>query len=150
MPVFNEGPFPNGLKANPDKFHLLLSDTEENYCINVDGFNIPNSPSQKPLGVTIDNKMSFKFHLTNICADASQKLHGLSRVGNYMTLKQRKIILGSFIVSQFGYCPLVWMFHSREINNRINKIHERSLRIAYQDHKSSFEALLKKDESYYS
>ena len=56
----------NGLKANPDKFHLLLSDTGENFSINVDGFDIPNSLSQKPLGITIDNKMSFKLHLTNI------------------------------------------------------------------------------------
>ena len=46
--------------------------------------------------------------------------------------------------SQFGYCPLVWMFHSRKLNNRINGIHERSLRIVYQDHKSSFELFLLK------
>ncbi len=138
----------NGLKANPDKFHLLLSDKEEHFTINVDGFDISNTLSQKPLGVTVDNKMSFKLHVTNICAKASQKLHGLSRVSNYMDFKQRKIIMHSFIISQFGYCPLVWMFHSRELNNRINRIHERSLRIVYQDHKTSFEALLKKDQSF--
>ena len=40
------------------------------------------------------------------------------------------------------------MFHSREINNRINRLQERSLRIVYQDHKSSFQALLKKDGSF--
>ena len=54
----------------------------------------------------------------------------------------------SFILSQFGYCPLVWMFHSRKLNNRINKIHERSLRIIDKDDKSSFKELLKKDESF--
>ncbi len=92
--------------------------------------------------------MTFKLHLTKLCANASQKLHGLSRVSNYMDFKKRKIVLNTFITSQFGYCPLVWMFHSRGINNRINKIHERALRIVYQDYKSSFEALLKKDESF--
>ena len=66
----------------------------------------------------------------------------------YMDPRQRKIIMGSFISSQFGYCPLVWMFHSRALNNRINRIHERSLRTVYQDYKSSFEELLEKDESF--
>ena len=54
----------------------------------------------------------------------------------------------SFILSQFGYCPLVWMFHSRKLNNRINCIHERALRIVYKDTKSSFTELLQIDNSF--
>ena len=54
----------------------------------------------------------------------------------------------AFISSQFGYCPLVWMFHSRNLNNRINKIHERSLRIVYNDKISSFEELRNRDNSF--
>ena len=50
----------------------------------------------------------------------------------------------SFITSQFGYCPLIWMFHSRTSNNKINFIHERTLKITYNDRKSSFEELLRK------
>ena len=65
-----------------------------------------------------------------------------------MTQKQRRVIMKSFILSQFGYCPLVWMFHSRRLNNRINRIHERALRLVYQDSKSTFIELLKKDESF--
>ena len=55
--------------------------------------------------------------------------------------------MNSFITSQFGYCPLVWMFHSRELNNRINRIHERSLRIVYNDKQSTFHELLMRDNS---
>ena len=65
-----------------------------------------------------------------------------------MSLPQRKIVMKSFILSQFGYCPLVWMFHSRKLNNRINKIHERALRLVYEDNHSNFTDLLKKDESF--
>ena len=54
----------------------------------------------------------------------------------------------AFIESQFSYCPLVWMFcHSRKLNNRINLIHERGLRMVYEDYTSSFEDLLKNDGS---
>lgn len=54
----------------------------------------------------------------------------------------------TFIISQFGYCPLVWMFHSRQLNCRINRLHERALRIVYKDDKSTFNELLIKDEAY--
>ena len=53
--------------------------------------------------------------------------------------------MNSFFNSQFNYCPLVWMFHSRSINNKINRLHERVLRIVYNDFKSSFKNLLEKD-----
>ena len=54
----------------------------------------------------------------------------------------------SFILSQLGYCPLVWMFHSKTLNNRINRLHERALRLAYKDTSSNFQELLDKDASY--
>ena len=50
-------------------------------------------------------------------------------------------------MSQFGYCPLIWMFHSRKLNTRINRIHEKALRIVYHNSASSFQELLKKDDS---
>ena len=56
------------------------------------GFDICNTLSQKLLGVKVDNKMSFKTHVTNLCNNASQKLHGLALVNNYMSFGQRKII----------------------------------------------------------
>ena len=40
------------------------------------------------------------------------------------------------------------MFHSRTMNNKINRIHERALRLVYSDHVSSFDELLKKDRSF--
>ena len=52
------------------------------------------------------------------------------------------------IHSQFGYCPLVWMFHSRKLNNRINNIHKRALHIVYNDFVSTFSELLSKDISF--
>ena len=53
----------------------------------------------------------------------------------------------TFIESQFAYCLLVWMFHSRRINNKINRIHERALRITYNNKSSSFQDLLDRDNS---
>ena len=54
----------------------------------------------------------------------------------------------AFIESQFGYCPLTSMFHSRTLNNRINKLHERALRLVYKDTHRTFEELLRQDKSF--
>ena len=57
------------------------------------------------------------------------------------------ILVNAFFSSQFNYCPLIWMCHNRMLNNRINRLHERSLRIIYNDKHTSFEELLEKDKS---
>ena len=53
----------------------------------------------------------------------------------------------AFVDSQFGYSPLIWMFHSRGLNNKIDRIHERALKITYKHKYSTFQELLQKDNS---
>ena len=55
--------------------------------------------------------------------------------------------MNAYFMSQFGYCPLVWMNHSRKLNNRINGLHDRALSLVYNDFSSSFSELLEKDKS---
>ena len=76
---------------------------------------------------------------------ACQKLNALVRLAPFMNVDEKRMIMKAFIESQFGYCPLVWMFHSRILNSKINRIHERALRITYNDKSSSFQKLLEKD-----
>ena len=68
----------------------------------------------------------------------AKKFSVLARLSNFMSIKQRRVLMKSFIESQFGYCPLIWMFHGRGVNNKINHLHEPSLRIVYKDTNSSF------------
>ena len=51
--------------------------------------------------------------------------------------------MNSFIKSQFNYCPLVWMFHDRVLNSKINHIQERALRLICQGNDTEFEKLMK-------
>ena len=55
---------------------------------------------------------------------------------------QRWLILNSLIKSHFSCCSKVWMFLSRKLNERINHIHERILRMVYKGFKLSFQELL--------
>ena len=136
----------NGMKANADKCHLLLS-AQKGLAANIGEVLIKSSDSEKLLGVTIDNKLNFEKHINNLCDKASQKLNALARMSSYMDLPKRRLIMKAFINSQFGYCPLIWMNHSRTLNSKINRIQERALRIVYNDRTSTFSELLTKDNS---
>ena len=107
-----------------------------------DNIEMKSSMEEKIFGVIINNKLRFKRHVKNLCKKASQKIWALSRLINYLNDSKKKIIFNTLIKSQFGYCPLVWMFCSRQTNNMINKIHERALRVVLNDHFSDFETML--------
>ena len=64
-----------------------------------------------------------------------------------MEFPKRRILMNVFFKAQFNYCPIIWMFHSRCLNNQINRLHERCLRMIYSDKISNFEELLIKDNS---
>ena len=104
------------------------------------------SEAEKLLGVTVDKKINFKAHLSNICKKAINKVTALARVARILLFHER-LILKSFIESQFSYCPLVWMFCTRKMNRKMNHIHERALRLVYNDYTSTFAELLKEDNS---
>ena len=57
------------------------------------------------------------------------------------------MLINTYFDSQFSYCPVLWMFHSRDMSIRINNLHYRALRLIYQDNTSSFDELLLKDGS---
>ena len=132
------------MQANTDKCHVLIS-TSQKLHVNIGTPQIENSKYEKLLGVNINSKLSFEKHLNIICGKARAKINALGRVAPFMNIEKRGTIMNTFFNSQFSYCPLIWMFHSRLINNKINRLHERCLRIVYSDNQSTFEELLEKD-----
>ena len=127
-----------------DKYHALLSETSETQLI-VKNVPIASSCCEKLLGIKIDHKLSFEPHVESLCKKASQKLNALA---SSLKFKQKKLLLNAFVTFQFSYAPVVWMFHSRKVNNRINRIHERAIRLVYKDYTSSFDELLFKVNSF--
>ena len=78
---------------------------------------------------------------------ASAKIKGLGRIRKRLNLSQAKILQNSFILSQFNYCCLVWMFCSKTVQNKINQIQYRALRIAYNEPNLNLDKLLELDNS---
>ena len=97
----------NRMKANPDKYHLLINNTKKSFQIKIGNETVSNSKYEKLLGVKVDHELNFNEHVSSLCKKASQKLNALSRIASCMTFDQRRLILNSFITSHFSYCPPV-------------------------------------------
>ena len=136
----------NRLKSNVDKCHEIVS-TNKPIGIKIGDYKIDSSECQKLLDVKIDSNLYFNDHISDLFKKASRKISALARVSPFMILSKRKLIMNAFFTSQFRYCPLPWMCHSRSNNRKIKMLHERCLRIIYNDKKSSFTELLNKDSS---
>ena len=138
----------NYMKLNEEKCHLLIAGYKHQiHWAKVGKAKIWESQHEKLLGVTIDKNLKFSLHISNICVKAGRKLTALGRISKLIPLEKRRTLFKAFIESQFAYCPLTWMFHDRNVNNKINNLHERALRIVYKDDYSTFEELLIRDNS---
>ena len=96
----------NFMKANSDKSHLIMSCTEATTAV-IDGLPIDSSKTEVFLGITIDYELQFNDHVNYLCKKASLKLNALACIARFMNVSKKRIIMKSFIESQFGYCPLI-------------------------------------------
>ena len=71
----------------------------------------------------------------------------LNRISLLLDPEKKKLVFNAVIKSHFSYCPLIWMFSSQRSNNLNNRIHERSLRVVYDDTSSTFQELLQCNKS---
>ena len=85
----------NQIKENEDKSHVLTSTQE--VCGNIGTTQITNKKWE-------------------IYEKVGAKLNALTRIANHMPFQKRKVFTNAFFPSQFSYCPLTWMFHSRKLN----------------------------------
>ena len=61
-----------------------------------------------------------------------------------MTFEQRKVLINSFILSHFNYCPLVWSISSDKSLNKVENFQKRALYSLHNDYSSPYDELLKK------
>ena len=137
------------MKTNPEKIQAKAVGQQtynENITFNLENNVITCEESMKLLGVTIDFKLNFDKHVSNICkkgikAIKCPKKNWEAFVQNILDIYILNIYY-SFILSNFNYCLLTWHFCG-EVNTKENeKIQEGALRFIYSDYNSSYESLL--------
>ena len=118
----------NYFKANADKCHLFLSPFS-NKEMTIANYNIASSNIDDLLGEVIDSKVTFAKDIENLCQKTNEKVHALTRLANFIILEKRRLVMKTFVFSQFIYSPLVWMCHIGKLNKKRDRLQERALRI---------------------
>ena len=79
----------NYLKANPGKFHILLS-TNKPEIVSIDGTPLAASSHEKLLGVKIDSELKFENHIKELCLKVDKKINALCHISSFMSLEKRR------------------------------------------------------------
>ena len=140
----------NSLVANPSKFQLMflgVKHSENNLFIKIGDSTIMATEKVELLGITIDNKLSFSTHINMICKAANNKLYAIIRLRKYLSTSQTKLLVNSYVLSYFSYCPIIWMFCHKKDMSLINKLHKRALRTVYDNYTLELDQLLQIDNS---
>ena len=133
----------NQLVANPEKFPVMFLGTKLNKTsINVNNSTMKSSDSVKLLGIDIDNKLSFRQHITNLCGRANKYTSCLYRIRKILNIDQVKLLYQAYIKSVFNYCPLIWMFCDKTSYRKIERVQKRSLTALYKTNKGFIDDLL--------
>ena len=137
----------NRLVANPSKFQMMLLGTKRNVkiCMEINIAIVCASNSVKLLGITIDADLRFDHHVKTLCQKVNINVKAFSRVASLLDLEKAKLLYNSFLLSNFNYCPRIWIFCGKQCNKEINRMHKRALRVLHSDYESTFECLLIKN-----
>ena len=106
----------NSMKPNPSKFQFMIlrKSTRQSIILSINNMKIRESSNVVLLGLTIDNRLTFKDHIHILCRRASFKLHALRKIRKHLTIDKTKLLYNAFINSRFNYASLVWMFSHKQ------------------------------------
>ena len=118
----------NNMKLSQNKYHLIVSGRKyENASVKIRNERIWESAKQKLLRKEIGRDLNFDDHVLSLCKKAGRKLAVLARLWKLMSFRQKRILMETFVEFRFRYCPLVWIFHSRKVNSKINHLRSRTI-----------------------
>ena len=107
--------------------------------------NVTIEQSVRLLGIDLNNQLNFNLHIRKICASAFNQLNALIRLKGFLGSGEKKVLINSFILSNFDFCPLVCFISSaKSLSNIENLQIYNVLRFLFNDNHSSYEELLKK------
>ena len=121
---------------------ILGKSTRQTIILNINNIKIRESQNVELLGLTIDNRLTFKDHINMLCRRANYKLHALRRIRKYLTLEKSKLLYNNFINNQFNYASIIWMFCHKQDYFEVEKIHYKALKIVYNSNECYEELLI--------
>ena len=119
--------------VNPDKFKSVVihksSQTSKPKQFLTGNDVVEVASSVKLLRIHIDDQLSFNLHICNICKSASKQLNSLVTLKCFLGFEERNVLINSFILSNFNYCPFVWSLSTAKSLNTVETLQKRVFNI---------------------
>ena len=134
--------------VNADKFQVLLIDKrKQDYTKEVvqeEEQSIKAVHSVELPGIETDDKLSLNIHISKDYDAAANQLNAMICLRNFMTFNVEEALINSYLLPNFNFCSLLWMFSSANSLNRIENLKKRGLIFLLDYYESTYEQLLNK------
>ena len=122
----------NKMLAHSEKFQAIILDKQKheysNETIKFDNNTVETVSSVRFLGIQLGDKLNFSLHVSNICKSAANQSSALIRLNNFLCFEGRRVLINSYFMSNFNYCPLVWTFSKSASLKKIENLQKIALR----------------------
>ena len=113
----------NEMIIKPDKSQDIIlnkkTSNPTNIPLTIDNQTIKSFQSVVLLGLHLGDKLNFNLDISSICRSAANQLNALIRSKSYFTFNAKRDLINSYIISNFDYCSLVWIFSTAKSLNKI-------------------------------
>jgi len=137
----------NFLQGNYNKYSAMIVSAKKvnNPIINVniDVESIESKPSLSLLGVTLDDRLSYSAHISDVCKKAGKKVGVLTRLRNLVPKNALLQLYKSAVLPNLTYCHTVWHFCKAIDTRKLERVQERALRAVFNNKMVAYEQLLK-------
>ena len=89
--------------------------------------------SIESFGITVDDRLCFDEHVSNICEKITNQLNVISRFRKLIPATVLLRLYKTFILPHFLYCSTVWHFCDSRNKDKLEMLNKRILRVIIND-----------------
>ena len=125
----------NRLKMNIGKTQLMtlgghsFKSKWQQVDVQLQGTTIPETESVRYLGLTIDQDLSWKTHVSNVRKKAFAAIGCIRRASRYLPVKIRKMLYNSLVLPHLDYCSTVWHSCNQTLSQSVEHSQNYAMRV---------------------
>ena len=96
----------------------------------------------KLLGVKLDKDLNFSKHIPDIVRKVGNQIQVLQRHKNLIDVNIKFRLYNAYLLPHLTYYSIIWHYCGQRNSEKLEKLHQRTLRFIYNDRESTYEELL--------
>ena len=138
--------------VNAKKFYAIVldkkkSDRNKKPLIIINNQQIKIVLAVELIDIQLDDRLNLNNYISNICRSPANQLSAFITLEKYLNFSAKKFFITSYVVSNFNYYSLVWIFSTAKSFGKIGGLHKKAPRFLCNYYTSSHKILFESMES---